>query len=305
MDKYEKAIRSIYKIIPYSNADRKTLEKNISYITSEKRSNKAFQKFYNLDPDNPMAAADLLMERFNQHGGRMLKHHIISPGVPDLDEEQAFLMACDIAAPYAANYQTVFAVHNNIYRRIHIHMVVHLTEIFTGNRAKQSPADFHAERKRMDGIMYDYGAHPLILLPKMQNYQRATFAKTTDIRALSEGSVYEYENEYHDDVTGVDQSVINFFATFAPPEMKPISDEVYCPQVQMPLPASIYDFTKEEGKMLGEALRTDAMKQAIASGFYNDERLEDFLQKVIDTATPNGLARYKLYTKLKKEDSDE
>ena len=80
---------------------------------------------------------------FHKQDGRLLRHFIISYSKNEnVDANQAFVMAYDIACYYINEYQIAFAVHQDT-EHIHAHFIMNTVSFVDGHKFSEGYEDFN------------------------------------------------------------------------------------------------------------------------------------------------------------------
>lgn len=151
----ERSKFAIARWINYKHTSIEGFEKAWKYITGSHSSKLAFQKYHGLRETTPVIDLESIEERYKSDlSGRIYKHFIISFGEPDLASTLAFKALEDIMKKYD-DYPYVFAVHDNIPKRIHGHCIMGTRNIKTGKKFEQSPGEFKNFNAHINKILKD------------------------------------------------------------------------------------------------------------------------------------------------------
>lgn len=151
---------SIMRWINYHDTNMQKFERAAQYIFNENSSPVEYRHSLNLSVTEPVNGLRVIQERWKPRGDRLFKHGVISFGVRDLAPDKA-LSATDELLSIYTDYPVIYSVHTNIPRRIHAHFIMAMTNVYTGKKFEQNPAEFYRFRDHYNETMVKHSLPPL------------------------------------------------------------------------------------------------------------------------------------------------
>ena len=143
----------------YRNEEAK--ENVINYIL---RPDKVLTGYFGgafVNPDMPAESMQIISEKFGKSDGVQLRHLIVSFAPTELNDVSIVNeIACFTAQFIGAEYQTVFAVHEDR-AHLHFHVVFNAVSYIDGHRYKGSREEYYNLYNALTAILERFNIHKL------------------------------------------------------------------------------------------------------------------------------------------------
>ena len=152
-----------------------------------------------VDMDDILESFSFFAKCAGKNNGRPLKHIVISYAVDNeqkhLDWQEYLAVTKEIAKFYGSDYQMVAAVHNNIEKRPHAHIVMDCFNVFTEKKFSEGIKELEKFKDFIDGILEK---HKIPKLLRRKN-KMVAIVKTDNVQIVSTNSSLRKEPYYKPD----------------------------------------------------------------------------------------------------------
>jgi len=137
--------------------NKRVSQKHLKYILREDATNPDLCWVNMVDIDDVLESFGFFAKCAGKNNGRPLKHIVISYAVNDeqarLDWQEYLAVTKEIAKFYGLNYQMVAAVHNNIKKRPHAHIVMDCFDVSTEKKFSEGVKELEKFKDFIDDIL--------------------------------------------------------------------------------------------------------------------------------------------------------
>lgn len=178
--------------------NKRISKKHLTYILRKDATNPDLCWVNMVDMNDVLESFGFFAKCAGKNSGRPLKHIVISYAV---DNEQARLnwqeylaVTKEIAKFYGSDYQMVAAVHNNIEKRPHAHIVMDCYNVSTEKKFSEGIKELEKFKDFIDGILEK---HRIPKLLRRKN-KMAAIVKTDNVQIVSTNSSLTEEPYYEE-----------------------------------------------------------------------------------------------------------
>ena len=142
--------------------DRNSFHDVISYVLNPDKTPSHYIGGIGIDISCAAAQMQTLSACFGQDQGVRLRHIILGFKIGELHRSKkhalalAYQLAYPIAQFYGADYQIIYAVHENT-DKVHIHFVMNTTNYRTGRNYPGTKEDYYRFQKHVEDVLAPYG----------------------------------------------------------------------------------------------------------------------------------------------------
>lgn len=178
--------------------NKRVSQKHLKYILREDATNPDLCWVNMVDIDDVLESFGFFAKCAGKNNGRPLKHIVISYAVNDeqahLDWQEYLAVTKEIAKFYGLDYQMVAAVHDNIKKRPHAHIVMDCFNVSAEKKFSEGVKDLEKFKDFIDDILEKHK------IPKLlrQKNKMAAIVKLNNVQIVSTNSSLKEETYYEE-----------------------------------------------------------------------------------------------------------
>lgn len=196
------AANSIMRIIntkaTTEEGNKRISKKHLEYILRKDATHSDLCWGNMIDMDNVLESFGFFAKCTGKNNGRPLKHIVVSYAIDDeqarLDWQEYLRVTKEIAQFYGSDYQMVAAVHDNIKKRPHAHIVMDCFNVSTEKKFSEGVKELEKFKDFIDNILEKYK------IPKLlrRKNKKAVAVKQDNIQSISSNSSLIEESYYEE-----------------------------------------------------------------------------------------------------------